>query len=151
MTNLPIACALSPAALRARRKGLLADLLRRAEDHHDVPDGGVLPSRQREHAGGDDHRGCGLRRGLARRHRREPCLADATRPVSSSVSGRRLAPRLMCTTRTTFVASSAVKKMRYKCGAIRDHGFVLVGVWHGKISAENVLAILRPTASCRSL
>ena len=39
MTDLPIACTLSPAALRARREGLLAELLRRAEDHREVPDG----------------------------------------------------------------------------------------------------------------
>ena len=39
MTNLPIACTLSPGALAARREGLLSDLLRRAEDHQALPDG----------------------------------------------------------------------------------------------------------------
>ena len=31
MADLPVACTLTPDALRARREGLLADLLRRAE------------------------------------------------------------------------------------------------------------------------
>ena len=39
MTDLPIACTLTPDALRARRAGLLSDLLRRAEDREDVPEG----------------------------------------------------------------------------------------------------------------
>jgi hypothetical protein len=39
MTSLPIACTLSPAALSARREGLLAELLRRAEDHEELPEG----------------------------------------------------------------------------------------------------------------
>ena len=33
MTNLPVACTLSPSALGARREGLLSELLRRAEEH----------------------------------------------------------------------------------------------------------------------
>jgi len=33
MPEIPIACTLSPDALRARRDGLLADLLQRAERH----------------------------------------------------------------------------------------------------------------------
>lgn len=52
MTDLPVACTLGPAALEARRKGLLADLMRRADAQEDLPDGrrlrfaaadGVLP------------------------------------------------------------------------------------------------------------
>jgi hypothetical protein len=39
MPNIPIACTLSPAALRARREGLLADLLRRAESHELTAEG----------------------------------------------------------------------------------------------------------------
>ena len=39
MTELPIACTLSPAALRARRQGLLSELLRRADEHLEVPEG----------------------------------------------------------------------------------------------------------------
>lgn len=42
MTELPIACTLSPAALRARRQGLLSDLLRRADEHQEVPEGHLL-------------------------------------------------------------------------------------------------------------
>jgi hypothetical protein len=39
MTDLPVACTLSPAALRARRQGLLSELLRRAEEHQEVAEG----------------------------------------------------------------------------------------------------------------
>lgn len=39
MTDLPIACNLTPDALRGRRAGLLSDLLRRAEDREDVAEG----------------------------------------------------------------------------------------------------------------
>jgi hypothetical protein len=39
MAELPVVCTLSPAALAARREGLLLDLWRRAEDCQDVPDG----------------------------------------------------------------------------------------------------------------
>jgi len=39
MTDLPIACTLTPDALRARRAGLLSDLLRRAEGHEDLQEG----------------------------------------------------------------------------------------------------------------
>ena len=39
MADLPIVCTLTPAALRARRDGLLADLLRRAEDREQLPQG----------------------------------------------------------------------------------------------------------------
>ena len=39
MTNIPIACTLPPGALRARRDGLLADMLRRAERHEVTDDG----------------------------------------------------------------------------------------------------------------
>lgn len=39
MTNLPIACTLSPAAVRARREGLLSELLRRATAHQELQDG----------------------------------------------------------------------------------------------------------------
>ena len=40
MADLPIACTLTPDALRARRDGLLADLLRRAE-HQELIDEGL--------------------------------------------------------------------------------------------------------------
>jgi len=40
MTDIPIACTLSPAALRARKDGVLADLLRRAE-HRELLDEGL--------------------------------------------------------------------------------------------------------------
>ena len=40
MADLPIACTLSPEALRTRRDGVLADLLRRAE-HHELMDEGL--------------------------------------------------------------------------------------------------------------
>jgi hypothetical protein len=39
MKELPIVCTLSAAALTARREGLLADLVRRAEDREDLPEG----------------------------------------------------------------------------------------------------------------
>jgi hypothetical protein len=39
MADLPIACALTPDALRARREGLLSDLVRRAEGREDVSEG----------------------------------------------------------------------------------------------------------------
>jgi hypothetical protein len=39
MTELPIVCTLSPVALRARREGLLAELLHRADDHQELPEG----------------------------------------------------------------------------------------------------------------
>ena len=39
MTELPIACTLSPDALKTRREGLLADLLQRAEHHELTGDG----------------------------------------------------------------------------------------------------------------
>ena len=39
MPDLPVACTLSPTALKARRANLLADLLRRAVDHHELTDG----------------------------------------------------------------------------------------------------------------
>jgi hypothetical protein len=39
MAELPIACTLTPEALRVRRQGLLADLARRAERREDLTDG----------------------------------------------------------------------------------------------------------------
>jgi hypothetical protein len=39
VAELPIACSLTPEALRARREGLLMDLVRRAERREDLPDG----------------------------------------------------------------------------------------------------------------
>jgi hypothetical protein len=39
MTARPVACTLGPAALEARRQGLLADLLHRADAHEESPDG----------------------------------------------------------------------------------------------------------------
>ena len=39
MSELPVACNLDPAALKARREGLLTDLLQRAEAHEVLPDG----------------------------------------------------------------------------------------------------------------
>ena|SRR5262245_51417949 len=39
MADLPIACTLTPDALRARREGLLTELLRRAESTEQVPEG----------------------------------------------------------------------------------------------------------------
>jgi len=42
MTDLPIVCTLTPDALRARRAGLLSDLLQRAEGREDIADGLLL-------------------------------------------------------------------------------------------------------------
>jgi hypothetical protein len=39
MKDLPVACTLGPAALRARRDGLLGNLLRRADRQDTLPDG----------------------------------------------------------------------------------------------------------------
>jgi hypothetical protein len=39
MDELPIMCTLTPDALRARREGLLSDLMRRAEGHEDLSEG----------------------------------------------------------------------------------------------------------------
>jgi hypothetical protein len=39
VSNLPIACTLSPAAVKARREDLLGSLIRRADERIDVPDG----------------------------------------------------------------------------------------------------------------
>lgn len=39
MAQLPVVCTLSPAAVAARRQGLLTDLLRRADDHEELPEG----------------------------------------------------------------------------------------------------------------
>ena len=39
MPNLPIACTLGPAALKARREDLLGSLVRRADERLDLPDG----------------------------------------------------------------------------------------------------------------
>ena len=39
MPELPIACTLTPEALRTRREGLLMDLVRRAERREDLADG----------------------------------------------------------------------------------------------------------------
>ena len=39
MTDLPIACTLTPDALAARRAGLLSDLLQRAKGREDLVDG----------------------------------------------------------------------------------------------------------------
>lgn len=39
MTELPVVCTLTPDALRARRSGLLSDLLRRADAREDLPEG----------------------------------------------------------------------------------------------------------------
>ena len=39
MTDLPVACTLGPAALKARREGLLAELVKNIEQHEDLPDG----------------------------------------------------------------------------------------------------------------
>jgi hypothetical protein len=39
MPDLPIVCALTPEALRARREGLLSDLLGRAEAREELPNG----------------------------------------------------------------------------------------------------------------
>jgi hypothetical protein len=39
MAELPVACTLSPEALRTRREALLTDLVRRAERREDLSDG----------------------------------------------------------------------------------------------------------------
>ena len=39
MADLPVACTLSPDALKIRREGLLLDLLGRANEHEELPDG----------------------------------------------------------------------------------------------------------------
>lgn len=39
MTNLPIACTLTPAAIRARREGLLSELVRQASSQEETEDG----------------------------------------------------------------------------------------------------------------
>ena len=39
MPDLPIVCTLTPDALRARREGLLADLLRQSTGHELLPEG----------------------------------------------------------------------------------------------------------------
>ena len=39
MENLPVACTLTPDALRARQEGLLADLVRRAQSRENTPGG----------------------------------------------------------------------------------------------------------------
>jgi hypothetical protein len=37
MTELPIMCTLTPAALQARREGLLSNLVKRAQNHEELP------------------------------------------------------------------------------------------------------------------
>ena len=39
MTDVPIACSLTPKAIRARRQGLLSELVRRATVHQELQDG----------------------------------------------------------------------------------------------------------------
>src|SRR5687768_14004562 len=39
MTDLPIVCTLDPAAVRARREGLLSDLITRASEQQELPEG----------------------------------------------------------------------------------------------------------------
>ena len=39
MADIPVMCTLTPDALQTRREGLLAQLLRDAESHDEVPDG----------------------------------------------------------------------------------------------------------------
>ena len=39
MTDLPIVCTLTPAALKVRREGMLSKLLERAHDHEELPNG----------------------------------------------------------------------------------------------------------------
>jgi len=39
MSDLPVACTLGPAALAARREGLLAQLVRLADEHQSLPAG----------------------------------------------------------------------------------------------------------------
>jgi hypothetical protein len=49
MAEIPIACTLSPAALRDRRERLLAEIVRHATEHQELPDGYRL-----RFAAGDD-------------------------------------------------------------------------------------------------
>ena len=42
MTDLPVACTLGPGALKARREGLLTELLQRAEQIQELSDGYCL-------------------------------------------------------------------------------------------------------------
>lgn len=49
VADLPIVCSLSPAAISARREGLLSELLRRAAGHQELQDGHRL-----EFPAGDD-------------------------------------------------------------------------------------------------
>jgi len=39
MPDLPVVCTLTPATLKTRRAGLLADLVDRAVEHQELPDG----------------------------------------------------------------------------------------------------------------
>jgi hypothetical protein len=39
MADLPVVCTLTPAALKTRREGLLANLVRGADDRQELPDG----------------------------------------------------------------------------------------------------------------
>jgi hypothetical protein len=39
MTDLPVACTLTPTAVRVRREGLLSELRRRAVAHEELPEG----------------------------------------------------------------------------------------------------------------
>ena len=39
MTDLPVVCTLTPAALQARREGMLSKLLDRAQAHEELPHG----------------------------------------------------------------------------------------------------------------
>jgi|SRR5581483_2895637 len=39
MSDLPIMCTLTPVALKARREGLLSNLLKRAQSHKELPHG----------------------------------------------------------------------------------------------------------------
>ncbi len=39
MADLPVACTLSPDALKTRREGLQSGLLGRADEHEELPDG----------------------------------------------------------------------------------------------------------------
>ena len=50
MPDLPIVCTLTPDALRARREGLLTELLRQATGHEFLPEGlwgSICPSAER--------------------------------------------------------------------------------------------------------
>jgi hypothetical protein len=61
----------------------------------------------------DEQSRLGAPRGTVRDERGVGLAVAAYSPVNSSALGRRLAPRLTCTTRTTFALSSTVKKTRY--------------------------------------